>query len=61
MRSAGASGTQGAGLAGTKDAATTNMPEVENFGPPAWRSVLNSKADLGASNVFVRHSRQLKV
>ena len=47
MRSAGASGTQGAGLAGNKDAATTNMPEVENFGPPAWRSVLNSKADLG--------------
>jgi hypothetical protein len=25
------------------------MVEVESFGPPAWRTVLNNRADLGES------------
>ena len=46
-RTAAASGTQAAGLAGKKDPGEGDGLEVQDFGPPAWRGVLNLRADLG--------------
>jgi hypothetical protein len=45
-RTGAASGTQGAGIAGAGDGQVKAL-EVEDFGPPAWRGVLNLRADLG--------------
>ena len=45
-RTGAASGSQAAGIAGNESGEGGELT-VENFGPPAWRTVLNLRADLG--------------